>query len=417
MIGWRHSFFMEKVAIIGGGLSGLVSAYLLNDKYDVTLFDEKSYLGGHSYTHHMKENNQDIEIDLGFMLFNQRGYPNFIKLLQSLNVPLHKSDLSFSFSSRNKIEYKGPQLGNPFSPRKNLLNKISYKLFRDIRKFNQAGKEWLLSNPSDISLEDFIQKFDLSHLVLTAYIFPLLNTLLSIPREGIRQISSLFIMHYMNDNGLFENFFKPPWYFLRGGAPAYLSPLCRPFKQNIHLQEPIKSIERGKYNITVSTQNGPKIFDKLVLGIRADQALKALFNPSPLEEYILGSFKYSQRNIFLHTDKSLMPTNSSIWAGLNYREQENPILTYHANKVQDFQSAKGYFITMSKGNPVSESKIIKKTELIRPIISLEARKNQSRYHEINGILNTYYCGSYWGYGTHEDAVSSAYAACAPLLLS
>lgn len=405
----------EKVAIIGGGLSGLVSAYLLSKHYDITLFDAKTYLGGHSYTHYIHENETDIEIDLGFMLFNPKGYPNFVKLLKSLEVPLHKSDLSFSFSSRDLIEYKGPQLGNPFTPKRNLLSKRSYKLFLEIRRFNAIAYEVLAQNQKDIPLTEFIQEHHFNDLLINAYLFPTLNTLLSLPHDQLDHVSTNFALGYLGKNGLLENFFKPPWYFLKGGAKAYLEPLCEPFKQHIRLKSNIETIERDKYHITVHTKEAPIVFDKLVLAMRADQALNVLLNPSPLEQRILGSFEYNDRNIFLHTDKSMMPTNTELWAGLNYRNHDHPILTYHANKVQDFHSKLGYFITMCEGKPVANSKVIKETKLYRPFASIAATENQKRYDEVNGLLNTYYCGSYWGFGTHEDAVLSAFDACRPLL--
>ena len=280
----------QKVAIIGGGLSGLVSAYLLSEHYDITLFDEKTYLGGHSYTHHIHENQKDIEIDLGFMLFNPKGYPNFVKLLKSLNVPLHKSDLSFSFSSKDLIEYIGPQLGNPFTPKRNLLSKKSYLLFLEIRRFNTIAVQTLSNNIKDVPLSAFIKEHAFNSLFIEAYLIPNLNTLLSLSMDTLNQVSTTYVLNYFQKNGILDSFFKPPWFFLKGGAQAYLEPLCKPFKENIRLRTGIKTIERDKYAITVHTDDGPYTFDKLILAMRADQALAALLNKSPLEEHILGSF-------------------------------------------------------------------------------------------------------------------------------
>lgn len=406
---------MQKIAIVGGGISGLICAHHLSQKYDITLFEEKSYLGGHSYTHHIQENDHQIEIDLGFLLFNQRGYPNFIELLKKLNVPLHKSDLSFSYSSKHYLEYFGSQLGNPFTPRINLFNRKSYQLFLDIRRFNHLASKWIESEPADMDIETFVRTHGFGPLFVNAYLLPTLNTLLSISKKNAPTVSSRFVLRYLLNNGLLENFFKPPWYFLKGGALAYLKPLCEPFKDKVQLGTNISSIERDKYHITITHDQGPARYDKLILGVRADQALKSLLNPSPLEEHLLSSIVYNKRNIFLHTDKSLMPSKSRLWAGLNYKDNGGSVLTYHANRVQNFKSKKDYFITVCEGSPISVNKVIKKSALYRPVISVEARKNQKRLAEINGILNTYYCGSYWGHGTHEDAVISAQAICDKLL--
>ncbi|HET9843962.1 MAG TPA: FAD-dependent oxidoreductase, partial [Gammaproteobacteria bacterium] len=327
---------------------------------------------------------------------------------------IHTCDLSFSFYSRDLISYKGWNLGNPFSPRKNLFSKKSYQLFMEIIRFNNLGKNIVLLGTYKELFGDFLKKNAFTALFIEGYLYPLMTILWSCPFDNLYELPTDFVLMYLKQNGLLETLGSPTWYFLRGGALAYTEPLTQDFRQNIHLNTPVIKILRDKYHITLQTQHQAYTFDTLILATQADQALKLLQNPSPLERHLLSSFKYVTRNVYLHTDKTVMPPQKQYWAALNYINKDKQLLTYHANRVQKFVSKMDYFITMHEGKPIIPGKIVIKTTLNRPQYTAQNIANQARFNEINGILNTYYCGSYWGHGTLEDAVKSVYRALLPL---
>lgn len=400
----------KKIAIVGGGLSGLVCGYLLSKKYDVSLYEEKAYLGGHSYTHLVTEHDRIVTIDMGFLLFNKQGYPRLTEFFHSLGVPLPDCSLSFSYYSPNLISYKSKQLGNPFGPKSNLLDRKSYQLYSEIKRFNTLARQYQPSEP-ELNITEYLKNEAFTELFMKAYFFPIMNVLWSLSAAQLDILPSGFIFDYLRKHGLLETFYKPNWIFLKGGANTYVSQLTQPYENSIHLETKIKMIHRDKDAIIIETDFGEAQYDILVLAVQADQALALMQNPSPLERHILNSFNYSHRNVFLHTDASIMPPKPSLWAGLNYKEGTPPMMTYHANKVQALNAEKDYYITLSEGNPVAPDKIIIERAFRRPLFTNDSIQMQKRYNEINGLLNTYYCGAYWGYGTHEDAIHSALNAC------
>ncbi len=401
----------KRVAIVGGGISGLVCAHLLHPKYDITLFDEKLHLGGHSYTHQVHYQDDLVDIDMGLLLFHKKANPTLIQLFNELGVPLEACDLSFSYDSTQYLNYTGKELGNPFYPRSNLLAKRSYALFLDILKFNTLAKYTL--NQKDINQQSFYEfalEHKLSDLLLNAYLYPLLNILWSASKYDLKHIPILFVLEFMNSYGLLSNKQRSSWLFLRKGAKSYSPILSKPFKDKIIQEFKIKSILRNKYTVVVEGHDSKQEFDAVILATRADQALKMIENPSPLEEQLLNNFKYVSKSISLHLDDSLMPKKKKHWASLNYLHDRDECITYHANRVQKFDAKTNFFLTIADSNQTDKDKELFQSEFIRLAFNDLTVHAQTKYAEINGLLNTYYCGAYWGYGQHEDAVKSAYRA-------
>jgi predicted NAD/FAD-binding protein len=409
---------INKIAIIGTGISGLTAAYLLNKKYDITVFEQNDYIGGHTHTVNVKTNSGNYAVDTGFIVFNDRTYPNFIRLLEQLNVEKQNSNMSFSFSSeKNSMEYSGDTLSSLFAQRKNLISPQFYRLLYDIFAFNRRAKTFL-KNKQNMTLEEFIQKNRYGNLFIHSYLNPLASAIWSAPLSSIGNIPAEFILDFYQHHGLLDVVNRPQWYTVKGGSSAYITPMISSFKNKIHLSANVENIKRNDDHVLIEVNGKELEFDAVVIACHSDEAMSLLSDPSELETKILGSIPYNKNSVILHTDTNALPKSKKAWASWNYidTKQEKASLTYYMNKLQNIQSSECFCVSVNNTS-IDKDKIIETFTYTHPSYNEDSVMAKSRHLEINGQRKTFYVGAYWGNGFHEDGVISSIKALEPLGVS
>jgi predicted NAD/FAD-binding protein len=404
-----------KIAIIGTGISGLTTAYLLNKKHAVTVFEKNDYVGGHTHTHNINLNNKNYAVDSGFICYNENTYPNFIKLLKILGVESQKTTMGFSVKSKKKkLEYAGNSLNSLFSQRKNIFSISFLWMIRDILLFNKNAKKDLATISSKITLGEYLKNNNYSKAFIYNYIVPMGAAIWSTKATSMLDISALFFIRFFDNHGLLQINNRPNWWVIKGGSKEYVKKLVSSFKENIRLSSPVYSINRTdeKIEIKLSSDNAQiETFDAVVIATHSDQALKLLSDKTSLEEEILSALPYQKNEALLHTDHSVLPKNKLAWASWNYnldQEPEAPIaLTYNMNILQSFNATETFCVTLNSNGLINPTKVIKKLKYDHPLFTVKGIAAQKRKHEISGVNNTYFCGAYWRNGFHEDGVVSA----------
>ena len=404
-----------KIAIVGTGISGLTTAYLLNKKHAVTVFEKNDYVGGHTHTHNINLNNKNYAVDSGFICYNENTYPNFIKLLKILGVESQKTTMGFSVKSKKKkLEYAGNSLNSLFSQRKNIFSISFLWMIRDILLFNKNAKKDLATISSKITLGEYLKNNNYSKAFIYNYIVPMGAAIWSTKATSMLDISALFFIRFFDNHGLLQINNRPNWWVIKGGSKEYVKKLVSSFKENIRLSSPVYSINRTdeKIEIKLRSDNAQiETFDAVVIATHSDQALKLLSDKTSLEEEILSALPYQKNEALLHTDHSVLPKNKLAWASWNYnldQESEAPIaLTYNMNILQSFNATETFCVTLNSNGLINPTKVIKKLKYDHPLFTVKGIAAQKRKHEISGVNNTYFCGAYWRNGFHEDGVVSA----------
>jgi predicted NAD/FAD-binding protein len=407
----------KRIAVIGSGISGLVSANLLSKNYDVTLFEANDYLGGHTHTVDVDWQGQNFAIDTGFIVFNKKTYPNFCKLLTSLAVPIQASEMSFSFSSSTMgLEYNGNRLNTLFADRANLFKPSFYKMLMDITQFNRQAEAYLTQTSEDCSVREFLQWRQYSSQFTKAYFLPMAAAIWSVKPAQIYETSARFIFSFFDNHGLLNVVNRPPWYVIAGGSRNYIAPLTKPFSQNIVTRAKVENIRTQQNQVILHVQGEDVVFDAVVIATHSDQALQMLAQPTPEQQEILAAITYNDNDVVLHYDTSVLPKKRLAWASWNYKDTpaDNVGLTYYMNRLQNLTAPVDFCVSVNLTESIQADKILHRFRYAHPCFTRQAIKAQLRHAEINGQQNIYFCGAYWGYGFHEDGVKSAIDACASL---
>lgn len=411
----KDRILRKKIAIIGSGISGLMSAYLLSERYDVSLFEANNYLGGHTNTVAVSIENTAYSIDTGFIVFNQKTYPNFCQLLDKLRIPIQLSEMSFSYRSKSSgFEYNGHNLNTLFADRKNLFKPSFYRFIKDILAFNRDAKTFLATTcNTDLSMRDFITLRGYSKPFIEGYLIPMMAAIWSKNKTDTLNCSAYFICQFYANHGLLESYNRPPWYVVGNGSHSYILPMIESFKDRVYLDHKIEAIERSNDQVVLKSKNSTRIFDHVVIATHSDQALALLEQPSEAETKILSAIQYTKNAVVLHTDERVMPIRKRSWASWNYLDMGDtlPSLTYYMNRLQSIRSHTNFFVSMNLSETIDTDKIIQRFDYAHPCLDLVAVKAQQNLALINGKNNSYYVGSYWGYGFHEDGVKSAIHTC------
>ena len=404
----------QRIAIIGSGISGLTTAYLLHKSHEITLFEANDYIGGHTHTVKVAQGEQSYDIDTGFIVCNDRNYPNFLKLMDKLNIAMQPTEMSFSV--RNDplgLEYNGHNLNTLFSQRRNLLRPKFYRLIRDILYFNEAAKKAIEEGVAEnITLDTFVNQQSLSDIFKNNYLLPMAAAIWSCSMEQAGEFPLQFFLKFFLNHGLLDIKNRPQWYAVKGGSKTYIDPMTSGFKDQIRLSTPVNSVVRDDSWIEVNHATGKETFDQLVFACHSDQALDLLKNASIEEKAILGELLYQQNDVILHSDASLMPKKSLSWASWNFlageQEHNDPTLvTYCMNILQGIASDQPFLVSLNARHKIDPEKIIGEYDYTHPVYSVAGMKAQSRRNEISGVGRIHYCGAYWYNGFHEDGVRSA----------
>lgn len=417
-----------KIAVIGSGIAGNVAAYHLNKEHEITLYEQHSHIGGHTHTHTIDDvsalsNSGKLNIDTGFIVLNDRTYPNFINLLQELDVEIQKTEMSFSVKcEQSSLEYNGNNLDTLFAQRSNLFRPGFYRMISDILRFNRQATEVISNidsdpsfnrqNQSNMSLGDFLHNNNYSEIFINKYIVPMGAAIWSSKPEDMFNFPARFFFKFFLNHGLLSVNDRPQWYVIKGGSSAYVKKLIKNFEHRIRTNCPVEKIVRFDDHIEIHTQrHGSERFDYVFIASHSDQALNMLQHPSDLERKTLSAIQYQKNEAVLHTDSSLLPIRKKAWASWNYHipkdVRSNIALTYNMNILQGLKSDNTYCVTLNYTDRIDKEKIITTIEYDHPTFTPESIIAQQNHRLINGTSRTYYCGAYWRNGFHEDGVISS----------
>ena len=406
-----------RIAVVGGGISGMMSWYLLQQKHDVTLFEANDYLGGHTATVQVNVAGQDYAIDTGFIVFNDWTYPIFNRFLNELGVTFQPTQMSFSVkNSAQNLEYNGNTLTSLFAQRRNLLRPSFWLMLSDIVRFNRLGKQLLASNDADLDLAlgDFLAKHGFGAAIRDNYLLPMGAAIWSAGLADMPAFPLRFFLRFFNNHGLLNISNRPQWSVISGGSKRYVDALVTKLgSDKLKLNQRIRAISRDDKGVMLSFDDGrTEHFDKLVMACHSDQALALLGKGATLQEQqILGSIAYQQNDVVLHTDTRLLPKRKRAWAAWNYNLDANvsdkATLTYNMNLLQGISAPVTFCVTLNNTTAIAKDKILGVYRYAHPVFNHCTLAAQQRRHSINGENNTYFCGAYWYNGFHEDGARSA----------
>jgi uncharacterized protein len=404
-----------KIAVIGTGISGMLAARLLAQGNDLHVFEANNYVGGHTNTVSFEAFGGRYAVDTGFMVFNDRTYPNFMRMLNLLGLSGRWSDMSFSVRcSKSGLEYQGSSLNGLFAQRRNLFRPSFHRMLFDILRFNRSARELLREEDDSLEMGEYLARGRYSRQFIDTYLVPMGAAIWSARPDRFLHFPARFLVRFFDNHGLLSVRDHPRWQTVVGGAARYVEALTRPYAGKIRLNCPVVSIVRYEDRVMVTPQNGDgERYDCVVLAAHADQSLALLSDATPMEREVLSAFPYQRNDTALHTDSSLLPRCRRAWASWNYHissEEGRPVvLTYNLNRLQGHRSPDPICVTLNATQSLDEHKIIQRIEYHHPTYSRAAVAAQKRYAEISGRNRTYFCGAYWGYGFHEDGVKSALA--------
>ena len=414
---------MKKLAIIGTGIAGMGCGHLLHKKYDITLFEQNDYVGGHTNTIVVDENGKPVYIDTGFMVFNYATYPNLCNLFEEIKAPIKKSDMSFSVQHcESGLEYSGSGLNGIFAQRKNIFNVQYIKMLLQVTRFNKECVA-VLENPkyANYSLGEYIKEFKYGEELLWKYLVPMSSAVWSTPMELMLDFPAISLIRFFKNHGFLGLNTQHQWYTLHNGSAAYRELLIKPFKDKIITNNGVINVVRKNNKAIVTTVGGSiQEFDKVIFASHADQTLRMLEEPTADEKRLLPPFKYQKNSATIHTDESLMPKNKKVWSSWNYRiENRNgkqiPTTIYWMNSLQQVSKNKNYFVSISAlPDSIDPTKILKEIDYEHPLFGIAAMQAQQELQKLNESGPLYFCGSYFKYGFHEDAYASAVSLCAKL---
>lgn len=404
----------KKIAIIGSGISGLTCAYSLTKaNHDVTIYESDDYIGGHTHTVDAHYQDEKARIDTGFIVFNDRTYPNFIKLMDEIGVASQPTEMSFSV--RNDfidLEYNGNNLNTLFAQRRNLFRPSFLKMLKDIVKFNKEVR--LVSQKDEnLTIGEYLNKSGYSSLFKDNYLLPMISAIWSMGLESCKDFPLHFFVRFFENHGLLDVANRPQWYTIIGGSSSYIAPLTKSFEKNFKLSRKVIAVERNENHLLVRTEQQTENYDEVIFACHGDQALKLLPKPTEIEKSVLGNFSFSNNKVVLHADTSHLPTRKNAWASWNYRmvnsAKEQTALTYNMNILQRLQKKNTYLVTLNQD--IDPQYVLCTYNYSHPIYTPDMVTAQSKWERISGIDRIHYCGAYWFNGFHEDGVKSGLRVC------
>jgi uncharacterized protein len=416
---------VSRIAVIGSGISGLAAAYYLSRKHEVFLFERDERIGGHTHTVTVDSSRGPLPVDTGFIVHNDRTYPNLIRLLSELGVPRVNSDMSFAVSCRRTgYEYSSRGLGGYFAQRRNVLKPSAYALFGEIRRFNNAAPQ-LLNRPdaNRLKLGDFLDENCFTQFFREFYLFPMASAIWSCAQNAVKEFPAAMLTRFFHNHGMLTINGHPQWKTIPGGCSGYIAPISAPYKQRIFRGVKIARVSRSEQGVTLHFAGSrPAMkFDHAVFATNCDRALPLLEKPTDDERDVLGKFSTSRNDVVLHCDENLLPKRPAARASWNYLLHLDPrnghgpaTMTYHMNRLQSLPVEENYCVTLNANGSIRPEKVLRKFVYHHPLFSLESIRAQQGWKKISGVNRTHYCGAYWFYGFHEDGVNSALRVAAAL---
>ena len=407
--------------MVGSGVSGMTAAYFLSRSHEVTVFEADDRLGGHTATKRVEAGGREWEIDTGFIVFNERTYPNFLRLLDELGVEKRDSDMSFSVrNDRTGLEYNGTSINSLFAQRSNILRPSFWRMVRDILRFYRSASELLEPGHEEVTLGDYLARGGYSREFIEWHMAPMTAAVWSATREGVDHFPARFLVEFFENHGFLQVDNRPQWYTVRGGSHAYIPALTAPYRERVRLSTPVRGLERSSSGVRVLTEGeAPEDFDAVVLATHSDTALRILgHGATEAEREVLGDLAYQPNEVVLHTDANLLPRRQLARASWNVHltegQSELVAVTYWMNLLQGLpltDDTPQFCVTLNHTAGIDPEKVLGRYIYDHPVYTPAAVRAQARHGELNGSQRTWFAGAYWSYGFHEDGVKSAVEVC------
>ena len=404
-----------KIAVVGSGISGLSAAYYLSKKHKVDLFERENQFGGHANTLKVKYDlNKEIAVDIGFMVFNQKTYPNLINFFLENKIEIEKSDMSFSVSENGSdMEYCGKGISGIFSNKKNLLNIKFIKMFFEIINFYKKCEKIEIKKNDTKTLGEYLKEIKISNYFINYHIIPMVSAIWSMPPYEASQMPLNFFLSFFKNHGLFKLKNRPQWYTVENRSKTYVDKIIDQISGEHFKNYNISKIVRNDFGVKIFYGGENEFFDydKVVIATHADEALDIIENPTIEEKKILKNFKYRKNTATIHFDESIIPKNRKAWCSWNTAMNQGEIgktsVTYWLNQLQNLKIDRDIFLTINPFREIPQDKIFKEVSFTHPYYDIAALSNQSNLNKIQNKKNILFCGSYFGYGFHEDGIRSS----------
>jgi predicted NAD/FAD-binding protein len=402
-----------RIAIIGAGVSGLVAAHLLGREHDITVFEAAGYAGGHTNTVRVDTPYATHEVDTGFIVFNDRNYPNFERLLERLDVASQPSTMTFSVSDgRGDFEYNGSSPNGLFAKRAHLVTPWFHRMIADMARFQRAARELLSAAAPGPPLGDWLEQQRFSRPFIDRLIVPQASAVWSADPRQMWSFPARFMAEFFENHGMLSFRDRPRWRTIRGGSARYVEALLAGFSGKLLLRTAVRGVSRHREHVIVTPATGePQRFDEVVMATHSDQALALLDDATDREHEVLEAIPYQANEAVLHTDVRMLPRRRRAWASWNYHLLDAPgdrtTVTYHMNRLQSLQAERDFCVTLNRTQEIDPAHVIRRIEYAHPVYTAGGVRAQQRFAEISGRDRTHFCGAYWGWGFHEDGVVSA----------
>ena len=405
-----------RIAVIGTGISGMTAAALLHERHDVTVFEANDYVGGHTHTVEVEVGDERRAIDTGFIVFNDRTYPSFCRLLGQLGVASQPTEMSFSVRcDRSGLEYNGTSLNGLFAQRRNLFRPGFHRMLRDILRFNREATELLDRLPDGMTVQEFLDERRYSRAFADQYLLPMGAAIWSCPTETFARFPIRFIIEFYAHHGLLQIRDRPQWRVITGGSQQYVERLTSPYRDSIRLSTPVHAVYRSGPRVIVESSRGREQFDQVILACHSDTSLRLLRDADDVEAALLQAFPYSRNRVVLHTDDSVLPRSRRAWASWNYhipaQPEVRPTVTYWMNRLQRIESQYNFCVTLNEEPAIDPAQMLGTYDYSHPVFTAERGAAQRRHGQVIRRRGVSLCGAYWGNGFHEDGVRSALAVC------
>ncbi len=401
-----------RIAIVGAGVSGLATAHLLHRQHEITVFEAGPTAGGHANTVRVDTAHATHHVDTGFIVFNDRNYPNFERLLAALGVGFQPSEMSFGVSDGRDFEYNGSSPNGLFANRAHLVKPWFHRMIADLVRFNRDARALLAAGGEGPSLGHWLDENRYSRPFVERLIVPQASAVWSADPRQMWTFPARFLVEFFANHGMLGFQARPQWRTVVGGSRTYVDAVTQPWRDRLRLATPVTAIHRHEDHVTVTPRGGePERFDEVVLATHSDQALRMLADASDREHQILGAIPYQANEAVLHTDRGLLPRRRRAWASWNYHLLPEPsrltTVTYHMNRLQQLTADREFCVTLNRTDAIDPEKVLRTIPYAHPVFTNDGARAQARHEEISGRNRTHYAGAYWGWGFHEDGVVSA----------
>ncbi len=402
-----------RIAVVGSGIAGLATAWLLSRRHEVVVLEANGYLGGHTHTHALELEGQTLAVDTGFIVHNERNYPRLTAMFRELGVATRPTTMSFSVHNAGTgLEYNATSLNALFCQRGNLVSARFWRMLADLVRFYRSAPALLQADDPDLTIGQYLRQHHYSEAFCEDHLVPMACALWSAPGRRAEQIPARHLIAFMQHHQMLQLRGRPDWRVVEGGSSAYVAALTRNWKASARVNTPVLGVRRDAQGVELTLPNGRERYDQLVLACHSDQALAMLKDATDTERAVLGAIGYQRNDVALHTDPRLLPRNRKAWAAWNAyvapgADENECTVSYCMNLLQHLPVQTPVIVTLNRTHAIDPARVIKRLRYEHPVFTEQTIAAQQRRWDIQGRRRTWYAGAYWGWGFHEDGMRSA----------